>query len=69
MKTWQKTIVILAAIIYLDQHLIPWAGHYINHARDYVEKGMYYGTRYGLSNGVKNLFKDVLDACKGEEES
>lgn len=68
MKNWQKTIVTLAAIVYLDNNLIPWVGHYINHAKDYVKCGMYYGRKSGLT-GIKEWYKDLLDACKRQEES
>lgn len=69
MKNWQKTIVTLAAAIYLDKEFIPWALEYIVHWKDMVQVGKWYGQKYGVREGFKRLNKDILDAYKAQEES
>lgn len=69
MKNWQKTIVTLAAVIYLDKEIIPWALEYIVHWKDMIQVGEWYGQKYGVREGVKHLVKDTLDAYKEREES
>lgn len=53
MKNWQKIIITTAAFIYLDKELIPWASHYIRHAKDYFKAGLSLGSEMGERIGQK----------------
>lgn len=69
MKNWQSIIVTMAAIVYLDDHFIPWIGHYIVHGKEMLKYGYDNGEKYfqkyeNASSALSHLIKDAWEDFK-----